>query len=108
MKKLIIYDHRGEKQLEFDVYVEGQDFKWQSPNPQAFWLGEIVLVDAVPEETTTSLLLDSQFRSFNEISQEEVIDESKTVDNQGIGDAGVSESVESESTEGLSERPSGG
>lgn len=50
MKKLILYDHLGEKQLELDVFVEGQDFSWTPLVPQAVWLGTIMLVDKEPEE----------------------------------------------------------
>jgi len=45
VKRLILYDHLGQKKLELDVYVEGQDFTWESPTPQAYWLGQILLLD---------------------------------------------------------------
>lgn len=43
MKVLRIYDHLGELKKEFNVYVEGEDFKWQSSYPEPVWLGTITL-----------------------------------------------------------------
>jgi len=43
MKVLRIYDHLGELKKEFPVYVEGEDFKWQSSYPEPVWLGTITL-----------------------------------------------------------------
>jgi len=31
------------KQKEFNVYVEGQDFKWEASYPEAVWFGSITL-----------------------------------------------------------------
>ena len=49
MKKLILYDHLGEKIDEHDVYVDGSDFEWSAPVPTPFWFGKIILVDKEPE-----------------------------------------------------------
>ena len=49
MKVLRIYDHLGELKKEFPVYVEGEDFKWQSSYPEPVWLGTITLEEAGTE-----------------------------------------------------------
>lgn len=49
MKKLLIYDHLGEKTLERDVFVEGSDFEHKFPVPTCYWLGKILIVDKEPE-----------------------------------------------------------
>lgn len=49
MKKLILKNHLNEKLLELDLFVEGQDFSHTLPEPKAFWLGTIMVVDAEPE-----------------------------------------------------------
>ena len=49
MKVLRIYDHLGELKKEFNVFVEGEDFKWQSGYPEPVWLGTISLEDAGKE-----------------------------------------------------------
>jgi len=43
MKVLRIYDHLGELKKEFDVYVDGKDFRWVSSYPEPVWLGTISL-----------------------------------------------------------------
>jgi len=43
MKFLQIYDHNGELQKEFEVYVDGEDFSWVADKPEAIWLGTIKL-----------------------------------------------------------------
>jgi len=45
MKVLRIYDHLGELKKEFNIYVEGEDFKWQASAPEPVWLGTITLGD---------------------------------------------------------------
>ena len=45
MKKLVIFDHTGTQRFQSDVFVEGQDFKWESPVPTAFWIGTIMLIE---------------------------------------------------------------
>ena len=130
MKKLIVYDHNGIKLLEQEVFVEGQDFQWQSPTPRAFWLGKIVIVDKEPEpepkvegpilqDDLIEITRDSEPEPINvEIEEaniamvyqlsKEVKDESETTDNQGVGDTGVSEDVESESIERVPKQSAGG
>lgn len=49
MKYLRLVDHLGNEVLKLEVFVEGQDFEWQSAYPQAFWLGKVQLVDKIPE-----------------------------------------------------------
>lgn len=49
MKKLILYNHLGEKEKEFDVFVEGQDFATEFYTPTCIWLGKILIVDKEPE-----------------------------------------------------------
>ena len=49
MKVLRIYDHLGELKREFNVYVEGEDFVWQSSYPEPVWLGKIILCNPSEE-----------------------------------------------------------
>jgi len=49
MKKLILYDHMGNKVAVHDVFVEGSDFQWEATTPTAVWFGKIILVDKEPE-----------------------------------------------------------
>ena len=43
MKVLRIYDHLGELKKEFNLYVEGEDFKWIASYPEPVWLGTVTL-----------------------------------------------------------------
>lgn len=107
MKKLIFYDHNGNKLLELEVFVDGQDFSWQSPRPQAFWFGKVLLVDQEPEPeekvevATTTVALEV----VPEVKEEKV--EPTEVDNQNTGDSRVSETSEPESIEGIYKEPAG-
>ena len=49
MKVLRLYNHYGVKQKEFNVYVEGQDFKWEASYPEAVWFGSITLEEVGKE-----------------------------------------------------------
>lgn len=108
MKKLILYDHMGNKLLEQEVFVEGQDFTWQSPKPVAFWLGEICLVDKEPEpelvaEGTTGITTLAEIFGVKEVEHEPT-----EADNQNTGDSRVSEASEPKSIEGIHEESAGG
>lgn len=52
MKKLVVLNHLGDKVLEESVFVDGQDFVYESPTPTAVWLGTILIVDQYPEPET--------------------------------------------------------
>ena len=43
MKVLRIYDHQGILRKEFNLYVVGNDFKWEASYPEPVWLGTISL-----------------------------------------------------------------
>ena len=49
MKVLRIYDHLGELKKELNIFVEGEDFKYQTVTPECIWLGTIVLEEAGKE-----------------------------------------------------------
>jgi len=49
MKVLRIYDHLGELKKEFNLYVEGEDFKWVASYPEPVWLGTVTLEEAGTE-----------------------------------------------------------
>ena len=76
MKVLRIYDHLGELKKEFSLYVEGEDFKWQSSYPEVVWLGTIALEElgkepeAEPtpeseEETEEEIIEDSEGKQYS-------------------------------------------
>ena len=79
MKVLRIYDHLGELKKELNLYVEGEDFKWQSSYPEPVWLGTITLEEPgkEPEKPTESVseLLQPEFevtegQEADEVAQE--------------------------------------
>ena len=49
MKKLLIYDHMGNKVFERDVYLEGADFRHEQDLPSPIWLQKLLIVDQEPE-----------------------------------------------------------
>lgn len=49
MKKLIFYDHLGQKVFDKDVFLEGSDFRHIFSEPKAIWFGEVCIVDKEPE-----------------------------------------------------------
>jgi len=51
MKYLIIYDHIGEKVMEQQVFVDGNDWEYHALTPECIWLGTILIVDKEPELT---------------------------------------------------------
>jgi len=108
MKKLILYDHQGNKLLEKDVFVEGQNFHWQSPKPMAFWLGEIMLVNVVESESDTTLKVETIVPEPITSEREEEKVESEKIHNQDTGNSRVSEASKLESLEGLPEKPARG
>lgn len=90
MKKLTLVSHTGEKLLELDVFVDGVDFNWTSPKPQAYWLGEIHLTDKplpIPTEEVRGgiLVIDTKTVRIGDM-----IDESKKVNNQDTRDERIS------------------
>jgi len=72
MKVLRIYDHLGELKKEFNVYVEGEDFKWQASYPEPVWLGTILLEDAGKEPEKPSEVVSELLQPEPEPSPEEV------------------------------------
>lgn len=76
MKKLILYNHLGEKVLELETFVEGQDFTWESLAPTPYWLGKILLVDKEPEpEEKAEAALEKEVEPKVEVSQAILPDE---------------------------------
>ena len=107
MKKLILYDHLGNKLLEQDIFVEGKDFSTKIVPPKAFWLGDIYLVDKEPEITP---IIEKIFAPVVAESKEEVMpsaDESKEVYPESAGERGTGEAGEPESIEGIPEESAG-
>jgi len=58
MKKLIIRDHLMNIVLEKDIYMEGQDFIYIAPQPEAIWLKELYICS--PEDTDKFVLTDEE------------------------------------------------
>ena len=75
MKVLRLYDHLGELKKEFNVYVEGEDFKWQSSYPEPVWLGTITLEDAGKEPEKPSEVVSEPLQPEVEETLPEVIEE---------------------------------
>lgn len=102
MKKLILYDHLGNKLLEQDVFVDGQDFKYEAPYPTAIWLGKLMIVDKEPESEPKAEISKEQLVSDHITLEEVKVNELKEIDNQSARDIGSGEASEHESLEGLS------
>jgi hypothetical protein len=120
----------GTKLLDLEVFVEGQDFTFKSPQPTAFWLGKIMLVDkelkpeqlimesvigtpmfevAVEKEPQVDETYEAMMADIGgkPVEKEETVEPTE-VDNQSTGDSRISETSEPESIEGLPEQPTGG
>lgn len=108
MKKLRIYNHLNELVEEFDVFVEGTNFNWQSPTPKAVWLGSIVLEEA-SEEAQVPEKVEQIYERTDKIEELlEVHREPETINNQSAGDTWSGETKQPESVEELPEAPAGG
>ena len=70
MKVLRIYDHLGELKKELNLYVEGEDFKWQSSYPEPIWLGTITLEDAGTEPEKPSESASEPLQPEIEVTEE--------------------------------------
>jgi len=74
MKVLRIYDHLGELKKEFNVYVEGSDFKWEASVPEVIWLGtisleelgEVPVAEPTPELGDVEVDIERRDREFRE------------------------------------------
>ena len=130
MKVLRIYDHLGELKKELNLYVEGEDFKWQSSYPEPVWLGTITLEEAgtepekpsevaseplqpEPEVTEENPLLPTErtaaiIREASEYLGEEVKDEPKSHDRKRSRVKRSTPPASSESTKGLYKNYFGG
>lgn len=130
MKKLRLYDHNDVLLNEFDVYVEGENFSWRSDKPTAYWLGSIVLEDAVdvpvipeevepkPEPKTVAEIWGQRVRAKTEFEpqlraevepKEEVQEvEPETVGNQVDEHEGAAPHDTPESLEAVPEKPARG
>jgi len=130
MKVLRIYDHQGILRKEFNLYVEGSDFKWEASYPEPVWLGTIILEDAgkepekpsefvsVPlqpepevDEAYEAAVADLQpefYGSETEVTKEEVKDEPKKVHGKRSRVKRSASPASPESTEGLPQKYSPG
>ena len=126
MKKLIIENHLGAKELELEVFVEGQDFEYEFTNPTCFWLGKIMLLDlatiekrkkeraeALVDHILGEVLPPVEVKPELEVKpepepeiepKEEVKGEPETVGNTSGGDSGTRPPDEPESAERLPEK----
>jgi len=108
MKVLRIYDHLGELKKELNLYVEGEDFKWQSSYPEPIWLGTITLEDAGTEPEKPSESASEPLQPEPEVKQEEVKDEPKSHDRKRSRVKRSTPSASPESTKGLHQDDPGG
>jgi len=130
MKVLRIYDHQGILRKEFNLYVEGSDFKWEASYPEPVWLGTIILEEAGKEpekppefasvplqpepssEEVESEKMDRQEREWEEakakVKQEEIKDEPEKVHRKRSRVKRSASPASPESTEGLPQKYSPG
>jgi len=130
MKHLIMYNHLGDKVLDKEVFVEGQDFEWSTPTPIAYWLGKIILVDKEPEpekqeeaivepepepefetqeQIDEEIRLEAETQAYIDKQKEEVTEvEPETVSDKSTGDKGTGEAEQLESLEITPEANTGG
>ena len=90
MKVLRIYDHLGELKKEFNLYVEGEDFKWIASYPEPVWLGTVTLEEAGTEPKAEPLPLPEV------IEPEPMVAIEKVEEGQGKSSESVSGSSEQE------------
>ena len=108
MKHLILYSHMGNKLLDLEIFVVGEDFKFRAPTPTAFWLGKIIIVDKEPEPER-QLAMEVIMTPTMEVSViEEVKNESETTGDSSVGDSGTSPAIELESAERIHQETAGG
>jgi len=130
MKVLRIYDHLGELKKEFNLYVEGEDFKWVASYPEPVWLGTVTLeepgkepeAEPIPEpekitEITSELEeleegLNSEGMTLLESKMEKNVEEVKDATKRNNGKRSrvkrSTPSASPESTEGLHQEDSPG
>lgn len=107
MKYLRLTDHNGIVTLVQQVFVEGPDFEWESPEPVAMWFGKIELVDKLP-----SMWEDTELIELQEVVHEKELKEVQSVEPKPVitessGDTGASSHYEPESAEVSSENGNG-
>ena len=129
MKVLRIYDHLGELKKEFNLYVDGYDFKWEASVPEVIWLGTISIeeLSKYPEAEPTPEAEAVEFVSMVEVMEaekepemaaeavsgpleqepEEVKDEPEKVHRKRSRVKRSASSASPESTEGLYQEDSG-
>ena len=125
MKVLRIYNHLGKLEKEFNVYVEGQDFKWQASVPECVWLGTIALEEVskepepvevfkpveepITEKEAEEMQVDNvidalrEQKIIEELEEREVKNEPKAVSGKGKRVKRVSPSNEPKSIEVISQ-----
>ena len=69
MKYLRLIDHNGIERHVFPVFVEGQDFEYEFPEPVALWFGKLQLVDVVPEPESGDM---PEFKTWQDIADEAI------------------------------------
>lgn len=98
MKVLRLYDHLGELKKEFNVYVEGEDFKHQESYPIPIWLGTIVLEEAGKEpEKPEEVVPEAVEPEPEKASVEDVLDLTAVVEEKLMEAEEKVEEVKSES-----------
>lgn len=130
MKVLRIYDHLGELKKEFNIYVVGNDFKWEASVPEVIWLGTISLEElgevpvaertpefvAVPEGEAVDGLTEEEKvyeaalanQPLEVLREKEVKDEPEKVHRKRSRVKRATPSASPESTEGLPQDDSPG
>jgi len=101
MKVLRIYDHLGELKKEFNLYVEGEDFVWQSSYPEVVWLGIITLEEPGKEPEKPTEVASEPLQPEPEVKEEEVKDEPKNHDRKRSRVKRSTPSASPESIKGL-------
>lgn len=103
MKKLKLYDHLGNLKKEFDIYVEGQDFRYTFSTPVAVWLGTISLEGIGKAEIVEGeLRLEEETQAYVS-EQKEVEVESEEISDKGRRDNRLGETSKLEGLEVISE-----
>ena len=92
MKYLRLIDHNGIERHVFQVFVEGQDFEYEFPEPVALWFGKLQLVDELPGVVEEVTIEDAIELAKEVIRKEELENEPETAITAGNGDTGATSS----------------
>lgn len=74
MKVLKLIDHTGQLMKQFNVYVEGEDFRWEASTPEPIWLGTITLQEIGVEQEEPEVIAPEEVELEDRGKEEKFLD----------------------------------